>query len=34
MTSEEKENVDEEYILNKEAEMLRGQGFEVRIIDV
>ena len=34
MSSEEKENVDEDYILNKEAEMLKGQGFEVKIIEI
>lgn len=34
MSSEEQENVDEDYILNKEAEMLKGQGFEVKIIEV
>jgi len=34
MSKIEKENFDEDYILNKEAEMLKNQGFEVRIIDI
>ncbi len=28
------ESVNEDYILGKEAEMLKGQGFEVKIIEV
>lgn len=28
------EKVDEEFILNEEASMLRNQGFEVQVIDV
>lgn len=34
ISKEEQVNVDEEFILNKEADMLKGQGFEVKIIDV